>query len=115
MTTASISVLSSKGFVLHECAKLLTFCDVVIKKTEDYISIFESYNNSIKKSIDDCQKEIENLKENPTKDSKKQIKNSNKNLKYFIIISPFPFKKVCINNYDFLIYTPLNFVYIPLM
>lgn len=81
-SVSTISVLSSKGFVLHECAKLLTFCDVVIKKAEDYISIFESYNNSIKKSIDDCQKEIENLKENPTKNSKNQIKNSNKSIKH---------------------------------
>ena len=81
-SVSTISILSSKGFVLHECAKLLTFCDVVIKENEDYSSIFESYNNSIKKSIDDCQKEIENLKENPTKDSKKQIKNSNKSLKH---------------------------------
>lgn len=83
ISLSTLAVLSSKAYVLNECAKLMTFCEcVLIEKMHDTESVSE-IQNGIFKLTDELKFEIE---KNDTKTSNKEEKEKYKAQKESLVL-----------------------------
>jgi hypothetical protein len=55
---SSVLLLSSKGYTLNECAKLLTFCKLIILEKYNQAEVVEQFQNVIEKTICDLEQEL---------------------------------------------------------
>ena len=74
------ALLQSKGFVLHECAKLLAFCEFALSKTSQGKIEIEHISKTFEENIIALENCIKNTEH--TKTSNKEMKNIKTNLKY---------------------------------
>ena len=83
-TTASLSaimLLTSKGYVLRECAKLLTFTDIVLIKAFDMKATSAKVQRTIEEQIKYFAGELSVL-ESQNKSDRKVLQNMEQNIKY---------------------------------
>lgn len=83
ITSISINALSDEGYILSECSKLLTFCDlIVLQKHEDIESLFK-LSDSLSKYINMLENYFEeNKKTKLSKEEKKVFEKTQKSIKY---------------------------------
>lgn len=74
------ALLQSKGFVLHECAKLLAFCEFALSKTSQGKIEIKHISKTFEENIIALENCIKNTEH--TKTSNKEMKNIKTNLKY---------------------------------
>lgn len=87
---SSVMLLSSKNNVLHECARLMTFCKCVLIDQYKKPEVVKSFQENVEKGIGNIEGEIASLEEQlkdkdqekeTAKSLKKAIKNSQESLK----------------------------------
>lgn len=82
VSLATMNMLSSKDYIIKECAKLLTLCDYILIEKFDRIDIVLNMQIYLENQINVLNTQIQILKMQGSKNDKKEIKSMESNLKY---------------------------------
>ena len=93
---SSIMMLSSKGYTLNECAKLLTFCKCFLIDKNNKIDVVAQFRETIENVTGELEREISS-EEDKTQEQKKLTKDRKISLQYLKICST-QLEKLVMNN-----------------